>query len=29
MMAEGSDQVQLEEVCGAIVDVVKREQGEA
>lgn len=29
VMAEGSDQAQLEEVCGAIVDVVKREQGEA
>ena len=29
VMAEGSDQAQLEEVCGAIVEVVKREQGEA
>ena len=29
VMAEGSDQTQLEEVCGAIVEVVKREQGEA
>ncbi len=29
VMAEGSDQAQLDEVCGAIVEVVKREQGEA
>ena len=29
VMAEGSDQNQLEEVCGAIVEVVKHEQGEA
>jgi len=29
VMAEGSDQKQLEEVCTAIADVVKREQGEA
>ena len=29
VMAEGSNQAQLEEVCGAIVEVVKREQGEA
>ena len=29
VMAEGSDQAQLEEVCGTIVEVVKREQGEA
>ena len=29
VMAEGGDQTQLEEVCSAIVEVVKREQGEA
>ena len=29
VMAEGSDHAQLEDVCGAIVAVVKREQGEA
>nr|WP_325189575.1 phosphoglucosamine mutase [uncultured Selenomonas sp.] len=29
VMAEGADHRQLEEVCGAIVSVVKREQGEA
>ena len=29
VMAEGSDQAQLDKVCGAIVEVVKREQGEA
>ncbi len=29
VMAEGTDQKQLEEVCGAIADVVRREQGEA
>ena len=29
VMAEGSDQAQLAEVCSAIVEVVKREQGEA
>ena len=29
VMAEGCDQAQLEEVCGAIVEVVRREQGEA
>lgn len=29
VMAEGTDQKQLEEVCGAIADVVKKEQGEA
>ena len=29
VMAEGSDHTQLEEVCRAIVEVVKREQGEA
>ena len=28
VMAEGSNHEQLEEVCGAIVEVVKREQGE-
>jgi len=29
VMAEGADHRQLEEVCGAIVSIVKREQGEA
>ena len=29
VMAEGADNKQLEEVCGAIADVVLREQGEA
>ena len=29
VMAEGTDQKQLEEICGAIADVVLREQGEA